>query len=274
MPESKRAVGAAAPGALRSARSQREERELFERLATSGDPRARDALIERFLPLARSVALRYQRSYESVDDLLQVAALGLIKAIDRFDADRGIAFSSFAVPTILGEIKRHFRDRTWAVRVPRDLQELSLRVDRAVSELGETLRRQPSVAEIAAASNVDEEAVLEALQAGGAHRALSFDAPYGGADDPATLADAIGVDDSGFDHAEARATVDALLVILTPRERDILRRRFEEDMTQAEIGELIGISQMQVSRLIRRSLARLHTVADARPRMRMLEPVE
>jgi RNA polymerase sigma-B factor len=256
------------------ARARREERELFACLATSGDLHARDVLIERFLPLARSVGLRYQRSYEPVDDILQVAALGLIKAIDRFDAERGIAFSSFAVPTILGEIKRHFRDRTWAVRVPRDLQELSLRVDRAVAELGETLRRQPSVAEIAAAAGVDEESVLNALQASGAHRALSFDAPCGGAEEPATLADAIGVDDTGFDRVEARATVEALLVILTPRERYILRRRFEGDMTQAEIGELVGISQMQVSRLIRRSLARLHTVAGQRTGLRMLEPVE
>jgi RNA polymerase sigma-B factor len=176
------------------------------------------------------------------------------------------------VPTILGEIKRHFRDRTWAVRVPRDLQEQSLRVDRAVSELNERLRRQPSVGEIAAAVDIDEETVLEALQAGGAHRALSFEAPYGGAQEPtATLGDSVGFDDDGFDRAEARATVDALLAILTPRERAILRMRFEEDMTQAEIGALVGISQMQVSRLIRRSLSRLHTVAGHRPEMAMAE---
>jgi RNA polymerase sigma-B factor len=248
----------------RSARSQREERELFARLAPYGDAAARDALVERFLPLARSVALRYQRSFEPLDDLLQVASLGLIKAIDRYDADRGIAFSSYAVPTILGELKRHFRDRTWAVHVPRDLQERSMRVDRAVGELHETLRRPPSVAEIAAATDIDEESVLEALQAGGAHRALSFNAPQRTAEEPTTLADAIGVDDEGFARAEARATADALLGILTLRERVILRLRFEEDMTQGEIGELVGISQMQVSRLIRRALGRLHTVAGPR----------
>ena len=248
----------------RSARSQREERELFERVATHGDTGARAALVERYLPLAHSVALRYRRSYEPFDDLLQVASVGLIKAIDRYDPERGIAFSSYAVPTILGELKRHFRDRTWAVRMPRDLQERALRVDRAVARLSETLRRQPSVAEIAAATDSDEEHVLEALQAGGAQRALSFDAPPADDEESATLADAVGADDRGFERAEARATVEALLVILTPRERAILRMRFEEDLTQSEIGALVGISQMQVSRLIRRSIARLHTVAGPR----------
>ena len=195
-----------------------------------------------------------------------MASLGLIKAIDRFDLDRDIAFSSYAVPTILGEIKRYFRDRTWAVRVPRDLQELSLRVDRAVGDLAESLRRQPSVAEIAEAVDAEEEQVLEALQAGGAYRAVSFDAPRGGADeDVPTLADSVGIDERGFDRAEERATLQRLMASVTPREREVLRMRFEQDMTQAEIGEVIGVSQMQVSRVIRQAIVRLRLAADSGP---------
>jgi RNA polymerase sigma-B factor len=231
--------------------------------AGAGDRRAREELARRFVPLARSLALRYQRSGEPLDDLLQVASLGLIKAIDRFDPDREIAFSSYAVPTILGEIKRYFRDRTWAVRVPRGLQELSLRVDRAVGELSEELRRQPSVAEIATAVDAAPDDVLEALQAGGAYRAVSFDAPHGGRRaDAATIADSVGIDEQGFDRAEERATLQSLMSTVTPRERDVLRMRFEQDMTQAEIGAVIGVSQMQVSRIIRQAIARLRAAAD------------
>jgi len=254
---------------LRSARGAertREDRELFIRYR-DGDPQARELLVERFLPLARQLARRYQRASEPLDDLLQVASMGLIKAIDRFDSDREIAFSSYAVPTILGEIKRHFRDRTWAVRVPRDLQELTLKVDRVVGELSEQLRRQPSIAEISEVLGTEEEEVLEALQAGGAYRAISFDAPRGnsGGEDVTTLADSIGIDESGFDRAEERATLSRLLATVTQRERDVLRMRFEEDMTQAEIGAVIGVSQMQVSRVIRQALARLRAAADAEP---------
>jgi len=254
------ATGDAGRGAERS----REDRELFTRYHGEGDAQARDQLVDRFLPLARQLARRYQRAGEPLDDLLQVASMGLIKAIDRFDPAREIAFSSYAVPTILGEIKRHFRDRTWAVRVPRDLQELTLRVDRAVGELSEDLRRQPSVAEIGEAVGADEEHVLEALQAGGAYRAISFDAPRGsgGDEDVATLADSIGIDEDGFDRAEDRATLANLLTTVTPREREVLRMRFEEDMTQAEIGAVIGVSQMQVSRVIRQALGRLRSAAD------------
>jgi len=251
-----------AAGASRSRRA-RDDRALFVRLAADGDPAIREALVERYLPLARSLALRYQRSAEPLDDLLQVASLGLVKAVDGFDPRREIAFSSYAVPTILGEIKRHFRDRTWSVRVPRDLQELTLKVDRAVGQLSEQLHRQPSVAEIGAAVGADEEQVLEALQAGGAYRAISIDAPRGGAgdDDASTLADSFGVDEDGFDRAEDRATLANLLTTVTPREREVLRMRFEEDMTQAEIGAVIGVSQMQVSRVIRQALGRLRSAA-------------
>jgi len=241
-----------------------EDRALFVRYHEHGDAAARDQLVARFLPLARQLARRYQRASEPLDDLMQVASLGLIKAIDRFDPAREIAFSSYAVPTILGEIKRHFRDRTWAVRVPRDLQELTLRVDQAVGELAEDLRRQPSVAEIGAAVGADEESVLEALQAGGAYRAVSFETPRGsGSEDVSTLADTIGVDEEGFDRAEERATLARLLATVTPRERLVLRMRFEDDMTQAEIGAIIGVSQMQVSRVIRQALGRLRAAADA-----------
>jgi RNA polymerase sigma-B factor len=251
----------AAPGHLELRIANRSERELFNR-ARQGDQRSREELTTRFMPLARSLALRYQRSGEPLDDLLQVASLGLVKAIDRFDPARDIAFSSYAVPTILGEIKRYFRDRTWAVRVPRGLQELSMRVDRAVGSLSEELRRSPSIKEIAAAVSASEEDVLEALQAGGAYRAVSFEAPTGGSGgDAATLADSVGVDEDGFDRAEERATLDALLEAVGAREREVLRMRFEEDMTQAEIGAAIGVSQMQISRIIRQALQRLRDAA-------------
>jgi RNA polymerase sigma-B factor len=249
----------------RGAERTRQDRALFLRYHQDGDAQARDQLVERFLPLARQLARRYQRAGEPLDDLMQVASMGLIKAIDRFDPEREIAFSSYAVPTILGEIKRHFRDRTWAVRVPRDLQELTLRVDRAVGQLSEELRRQPSVSELAAAVGADEEQVLEALQAGGAYRAVSIDAPRGstGDEESATLAESVGIDEDGFDRAEDRATLANLLATVTPREREVLRMRFEEDMTQAEIGAVIGVSQMQVSRVIRQALSRLRAAAGA-----------
>jgi RNA polymerase sigma-B factor len=180
-----------------------QERLLFTRYAAAPSPELRAALVERYLPLARQLARRYQRPDEPLEDLVQVASLGLVKAIDRFDPAREVAFSSYAVPTILGEIKRHFRDRTWAVRVPRDLQELALRAERAVTDLTRDLHRQPS----------------------------------------------------------ARATIAQLMRTITPREREVLRLRFEEDLTQAEIGEIIGVSQMQVSRLIRQAVARLRLAA-------------
>ncbi len=215
------------------------------------------------MPLARSLALRYQRSGEPFDDLLQVASLGLVKAIDRFEPAREIAFSSYAVPTILGEIKRYFRDRTWAVRVPRGLQEMSMRVDRAVAGLSEELRRSPSVKEIASAVDATEEEVLEALQAGGAYRAVSLEAPSGRTgEDAATLADSVGVQEDGFDRAEDRATLDALLEAVSGREREVLRMRFENDMTQADIGAAIGVSQMQISRIIRQAIQRLRDAAE------------
>jgi RNA polymerase sigma-B factor len=239
-----------------------QDRALFARYLDQRDPVDREMLIERFLPLARQLARRYQRPEEPFDDLYQVACLGLVKAIDRFDLEREVAFSSYAVPTILGEIKRYFRDRTWSVRVPRDLQELALKVDRAVSGLSLDLHRQPTVAEIAARLGAEEEDVLEALEASGAYRATSLDAPRATEDDSGeTLGDTLGTEEHGFALAEDRATIARLMRSLGPREREVLRLRFEEDLTQGEIGERIGVSQMQVSRIIRQSLGRLRSFA-------------
>jgi RNA polymerase sigma-B factor len=238
------------------------DRALLERYVERRDPVDRVRLVERFLPLARALARRYQRTGEPFDDLFQVACLGLVKAIDRFDLSRDVAFSSYAVPTILGEIKRYFRDRTWSVRVPRDLQDLALKVDRAVSELDLELQRKPTVEEIGAKVGADAEAVLEALEASGAYRATSLQTPWGTDEDGGeTLGDAIGVEERGFALAEDRAMVEHAMRVITPREREVLRLRFAEDLTQAEIGERVGVSQMQVSRIIRQSVARLRAYA-------------
>ena len=227
-----------------------------------GDTAARDELVERFLPLARQLARRYQRGGEQLDDLVQVASLGLLKAVDRFDPGRETAFSSFAVPTILGELKRHFRDKGWSVRVPRDLQELAVRVDRVTDDLSRELGRAPTPTEIAQRVGATPEQVLEALEASGAYRATSLETPRGGEDEAGdTLGDTVGRAEEGFGLAEDRATLAQLLRAVTPREREVLRLRFEDDLTQAEIGERIGVSQMQVSRIIRQSIARLRSVA-------------
>ncbi len=191
---------------------------------------------------------------------MQVASLGLIKAIDRFDAGRAVVFSSYAVPTILGELRRHFRDRTWSVRVPRDLQELALRVDHAVTRLSVGQRRSPSVSEIAHAVGASDEQVLDALEAAAAYRATSLDASRLatlGEEAGESVADTLGTHEGGFLRAEERATLEPLLARLAPRERVVLQLRFGADLTQAEIGERIGVSQMQVSRLIRQALARM-----------------
>jgi RNA polymerase sigma-B factor len=242
-----------------------EDRALFARYLDQRDPMDREMLIERFLPLARQLARRYQRPDEPFDDLFQVACLGLINAIERFDLERGVAFSSFAVPTILGEIKRYFRDRTWSVRVPRDLQELALKVDRTVSELTVSTHREPTLAEIVAKVGASEEEVLEALEAFHAHRASSLDEPRHGEDDAdGTLGETLGTEEHGFALAEDRAAVAHLMRAITPREREVLRLRFAEDLTQAEIGAHVGLSQMQVSRIIRGAVSRLRAYAALR----------
>lgn len=238
--------------------------ELFARARFSADMRARETLIRRYLPLARRLARRYQHTDEPLEDLVQVASIGLLKAIDRFDCAREVMFSSYAVPTILGELKRHFRDRTWSVRVPRDLQELALRVDQAVAKLSIGSRRAPSVGEIARVVDASEQQVLDALEAMGAYRAGSLDAPRSTREEEAeTIADSLGTEDSGFERAEERATLQPLFERISERERVVLELRFGEDLTQAEIGERIGVSQMQVSRLIRQALTRLRAGAEA-----------
>jgi RNA polymerase sigma-B factor len=246
----------------RAARAQ-EDRRLLTRYRASGDPAAREQLVERFLPLARQLARRYQRGGEQLDDLVQVASLGLLKAIDRFDPERETAFSSFAVPTILGELKRHFRDKGWSVRVPRDLQEMAVRVDRVADEMSRELGRLPTPGEIAERTGASLEQVLEAREASAAYRAVSLDRPRSEDDDESdSYADAFGAEDPGYGLAEDSATVDRLMRVLTDREREVLRLRFEEDLTQSEIGQRVGVSQMHVSRLIRQSIARLRDEAD------------
>ena len=254
------ARGYPSSGEDRPARA-REDRRLLESYRRNGDPAAREALVERFLPLARQLARRYQRGAEPLDDLVQVASLGLLKAIDRFEPSRSTAFSSFAVPTILGELKRHFRDRGWSVRVPRDLQELAMRVDRVAEELGRRLGRAPTPGEIAEEIGVTTEQVLEAREASGAYRAVSLDRPRDD-DEEGGMADTMGAEDPGFGLAEDAATVERLMGVLSDREREVLRLRFQEDLTQSEIGARVGVSQMHVSRLIRQAVARLRDAAE------------
>jgi RNA polymerase sigma-B factor len=248
--------------AERAARA-REDRRLLIRLHRHGDPAAREALVERFLPLARQLARRYQHGGEQLDDLVQVASLGLLKAIDRFDPARETAFSSFAVPTILGELKRHFRDKGWSVRVPRDLQELTVRVDRVTEQLARELGRAPTLAEVAERTGHSEEQVLEAREAAGAYRAVSLDRPRDDDEEgEGTVGAAMGTEDPGFGVAEDAATVQRLMRVLSEREREVLRLRFAEDLTQSEIGVRVGVSQMHVSRLIRQAISQLRAEAE------------
>jgi RNA polymerase sigma-B factor len=247
----------------RAARAQ-EDRKLLVRYRSAGDPAAREQLVRRFLPLARQLARRYQRGGEQLDDLVQVASLGLLKAVDRSDPERETAFSSFAVPTILGELKRHFRDKGWSVRVPRDLQEMAVKVDRVAEEMSRELGRAPTPAEIAERTGATQEQVLEAREAAGAYRAVSLDRSRSDEQEEGdSYADVVGAEDPGFGLAEDSATVGRLMRVLSEREREVLRLRFEEDLTQSEIGQRVGVSQMHVSRLIRQSIARLREEADA-----------
>jgi len=255
----------------------REDQELFARYADKHDPVDRDLLVERFMPLARSLASRYLRRDEPFDDIFQVACLGLLKAIDGFDISRGRAFSSYAVPTIVGEIKRHYRDRTWVVHVPRDLQDLTLAVDRTLQQLERELLRKPTVTEIADKLHVTDEDVLEALQAGRAHRVGSLDAPVRDEEDPAsTVGERLGTAEPGFALAEQRALLGRLMTVLSARDRLVLRLRYEQDLTQEQIGERVGISQMQVSRVLRQCIVKLRDVAEhssaAAERQRELSP--
>jgi RNA polymerase sigma-B factor len=242
----------------------RTEDQRLVRRYRGGDLHARDAMIERYLPLARALALRYRRSAEPVDDLFQVACVGLIKAVDRWDPDRRFAFSTFAVPTMLGELRRYFRDLTWDVRPPRRIQELCRSLDDAREDLAASSGREPSTADLVARLEREHEEVVEALNAAECRRVRSLDMVVP-SDEPflATLGDIIGHADEGFDRAEDRATLERLTPILDRRAREILRLRFEEELHQAEIGERVGCSQMHVSRIIRKSLAKLAAHGDA-----------
>ena len=233
------------------ATTQNAERLLFARLRSGGNPTSREQAFHRYLPLARSLAARYRHSGEPIEDLEQVASIGLLKAIDRFDPDRGTAFSSFAVPTILGEVRRHFRDTTWALRVPRQLQELTLQIERARDELTSALGRQPTIAELSGRLGTREELILQALELSVAHHTLPWEGP-GVTDDEAS-----GHVDEGYERAEERATLAPLLSTLSAADAEIVLLRFREDLTQSEIARRVGVSQMHVSRVLYRSLAKL-----------------
>jgi len=254
------APAAASRGPKRHDRATDEAR--LRRYGVDHTPEDREWLIERYLPLARHVAARYRGGSEPIEDLEQVASLALVKAIDRFDASRGTSFSSYAVPTISGELRRHFRDHTWALRVPRDLQELAVKVGKAEGRLQLELGRAPTASELADHLDCTVEELLEARDAAGANHMSSLDAPVASDDDAgASLADMLGSDDEELEHVERALTVDSALEGLDARGREILRLRFQEELTQAAIGERIGLSQMHVSRLIRQALETLRAAS-------------
>jgi RNA polymerase sigma-B factor len=238
------------------------ERQLALRYHRDGDLAARRELAERFIPLARDLALRYSYTDEPLDDLVQVACLGLLKAIDRYEPGRGSKFTSYAVPTILGELKRHFRDKGWALHVPRDLQERSLAVARATEKLSATLGRSPKMGEIAEEMGCSVESVLEASEAAATYETASLDAPFSReADEPAALGDMVGGEDTSFSLVETREAMADTWSSLPEVEREVVRLRFVNDLTQREIGDRIGFSQMHVSRLLRRALGELRESA-------------
>ena len=236
---------------------------LFARWHDHRDRRARDELVRRFLPLARKLARRYAGAREPIDDLTQVASLGLVKAVDRFDPTREIAFSSFAVPTIAGELKRYFRDLGWSVHVPRGAQEMALKVEQARQQMASRSGRSPSVNELSQYLEWSVDDVLDALEAGSAHHSVSLDAPTDdGEGEVGSLAQSLGEDDERLETVEDRVTIATATRKLPARERKVLYLRFVEDLTQTQIAELIGVSQMQVSRILRRAVAQLQDLTD------------
>lgn len=240
-----------------------DHRALFDRWRERHDPRAREELIERFMPLARKLARRYLGAGQPFDDLLQVASLGLIKAVDRFDPGRGTAFVTFAVPTVLGELKRYLRDCGWSVRVPRGMHELALKVEQAERKLSAQAGRSPTVPQLAQYLEVSVEQVIDALQAAAAHHATSLDAPVDDGDHRrVTLAETLGAHDARLDLVADTATIAAAWSHLSTLDRQVLALRFGEDLTQTQIAARIGVSQMQVSRILRRALTRLREFAD------------
>ncbi len=253
------------PAGIRISHPPRERghaRNLFERLAElpPGAPerlRIRAELVEIHLPLVEYLARRFRNRGEWLDDLTQVATIGLIKSIDRFDLSRGVEFSTYATPTIVGEIKRHFRDKGWAVRVPRRLQELKLALTKAISDLAQRLGRAPTVAELAEHLQMSEEEVLEGLESANAYSTVSLDAPDSGDEDSPAVAESLGMVDEALEGVEYRESLKPLLERLPPREKRILLLRFFANMTQSQIATELGISQMHVSRLLARTLSQL-----------------
>ena len=231
---------------------------LLRRYHEDGDLQAREQLIEQYMSLVRSLARRYSYRGEQLEDLVQIGAIGLIKAIDRFDLDRGVELTTYATPNIIGEIKRHFRDKGWSVRVPRGLQELNVQLSRLVEQLTVQLSRSPTIPELAKAAGVEEEEVLEALESGRAYTSLSPSVGGGGGDDDdLDPLESLGTEEHQYEVSEDRAVLAPGFKALDERERKILQLRFFEGLTQSQIAQQVGISQMHVSRLIRRSLEKI-----------------
>jgi RNA polymerase sigma-B factor len=231
---------------------------LLRRYHEDGDLQAREQLIEQYMSLVRSLARRYSYRGEQLEDLVQIGAIGLIKAIDRFDLERGVELTTYATPNIIGEIKRHFRDKGWSVRVPRGLQELNVQLSRLVEQLTVQLARSPTIPELAKAAGVEEEEVLEALESGRAYTSLSLSVGGGGGDDDdLDPLESLGTEEHEYEVSEDRAVLAPGFKVLDERERKILQLRFFEGLTQSQIAQQVGISQMHVSRLIRRSLEKI-----------------
>ena len=247
------------------ATDRNELRAKLEEYAGSGDKELRDEIVASQVGLAEYLARRFKNRGEPIEDLIQVALLGLLKAVERFDPSRGLEFSTFATPTIVGELKRHFRDKGWAVRVPRRVQELHLRMGSVVNNLSQELGRSPTIPEIAARAEVSVDEVLEAMEAGRAYRFSSIDAPAGDDEDrvASPAAAQLGEDDTGLEEVEQRMLLSPLIASLPKREQMIIHLRFFRGMTQSEIAARLGISQMHVSRLLARSLAQLRDRAGA-----------
>jgi RNA polymerase sigma-B factor len=235
-----------------------DDKQLLRRYHEQGDLQAREELIERYMSLVRSLARRYSYRGEQLDDLVQIGAIGLIKAIDRFDLDRGVELTTYATPNIIGEIKRHFRDKGWSVRVPRGLQELNVQISKLIEQQTVQLGRSPTIPELAKAAGVEEEAVLEALESGRAYSSVSL-STGGSSDEEGEVdpLDSLGTEEHEYEVSEDRAVLAPGFKVLDQRERRILHLRFFRGLTQSQIAEQVGISQMHVSRLIRRSLEKI-----------------
>ena len=247
----------------KSAWDKEKTRELFRRFKEEGDMDAREKLVMSHLNLVRFIANKFKNRGEPIDDLIQVGYLGLLKAIDRFDPSRGLEFTTFATPTIMGEIKRHFRDKGWSVRVPRRLQELSAKVNQATDTLTSQLQRSPTIAEIADYLDATVDEVLEAMESSSAYSSVSLEAPSGADDDDTpSVIDRYATEDSDLAFTDDRIIIEEALASFSPRERDVIEMRYLKGMTQIEIAEKLGISQVQVSRLLRRTLKKIQDKID------------